>query len=131
MGCKNICSRYKAQKPHGMGRYAAGQRRCQICEIFIAVEGLWCPCCGYRLRTKPRNLYFKAKLRSRSSGEPVQTKGFVMKTSRNLQKEHKEKRESEKWLHDCPKVQMTLSLVDNSCPHCKKRRPRVKVVKNE
>jgi hypothetical protein len=26
---------------------------------------LWCPCCGYRLRTKPRNLKYKAKLRSR------------------------------------------------------------------
>jgi len=26
---------------------------------------LWCPCCGYRLRTKPRNLKYKAKLRAR------------------------------------------------------------------
>jgi hypothetical protein len=26
-------------------------------------EGLWCPCCGYRLRTRPRNLKYKAKLR--------------------------------------------------------------------
>ena len=24
-----------------------------------------CPCCGYRLRTKPRNLKYKAKLRAR------------------------------------------------------------------
>ena len=66
MTCKGICVRYKAQKPVGTGRYASGQRRCQICEIFIKWEGLWCPCCGYRLRTKPRNLKYKAKVASKS-----------------------------------------------------------------
>jgi len=78
MTCKGICTRYKAQKPVGTGRYASGQRRCQICEIFIKWEGLWCPCCGYRLRTKPRNLKYKAKLRARVEAEAesqkVQTK---------------------------------------------------------
>ena len=69
MTCKGICTRYKAQKPVGTGRYASGQRRCQICEIFIKWEGLWCPCCGYRLRTKPRNLKYKAKLRARVNAE--------------------------------------------------------------
>ena len=63
MTCNNICERYKASKPVGIGRYASGQRRCQICEIFIKWEGLWCPCCGYRLRTKPRKLAYKIKLR--------------------------------------------------------------------
>ena len=63
MTCKGICPRYKAQKPVGTGRYASGQRRCQICEIFIKWEGLWCPCCGYRLRTRPRKLAYKIKLR--------------------------------------------------------------------
>jgi hypothetical protein len=51
MTCKGICIRHKAQKPVGFGRYANGQKRCQICEIFIKWDGLWCPCCGYRLRT--------------------------------------------------------------------------------
>ena len=69
MTCKGICTRYKAQKPVGTGRYASGQRRWQICEIFIKCEGLWCPCCGYRLRTKPRNLKYKAKLRARVEAE--------------------------------------------------------------
>ena len=69
MTCKGICPRYKAQKPVGTGRYASGQRRCHICEIFIKWEGLWCPCCGYRLRTKPRNLKYKAKLRARVNAE--------------------------------------------------------------
>jgi len=73
MTCKGICVRHKAQKPIGFGRYASGQKRCQICEIFINWEGLWCPCCGYRLRTRPRNLKYKAKLRSRSRKlEPIQ-----------------------------------------------------------
>ena len=72
MTCKGICVRYKAQKPVGTGRYASGQRRCQICEIFIKWEGLWCPCCGYRLRTKPRNLKYKAKLRARVEADYVE-----------------------------------------------------------
>jgi hypothetical protein len=67
MTCKGICIRHKAQKPVGSGRYASGQKRCQICEIFIKWDGLWCPCCGYRLRTKPRNLKYKAKLRERAT----------------------------------------------------------------
>ncbi|MFZ0223934.1 MAG: hypothetical protein WAM42_19805 [Candidatus Nitrosopolaris sp.] len=65
MTCKGICIRHKAMKPVGMGRYSTGQKRCQVCEIFLKWEGLWCPCCGYRLRTRPRNLKYKAKLRTR------------------------------------------------------------------
>jgi len=72
MTCKGICTRYKAQKPVGTGRYASGQKRCQICEIFIKWEGLWCPCCGYRLRTKPRNLKYKAKLRARVEDDQLE-----------------------------------------------------------
>jgi len=66
MTCKGIYIRHKAQKPSNSGRYASGQKRCQICELFINWEGLWCPCCGYRLRirTRPRTLKYKAKLRS-------------------------------------------------------------------
>lgn len=77
MTCKGICVRYKAQKPVGTGRYASGQRRCQICEIFIKWEGLWCPCCGYRLRTKPRNLKYKAKLRARVEADSIEAKSIA------------------------------------------------------
>ena len=63
--CKGICIRHKALKPIGVGRYLTGQKRCQVCEIFITWDGLWCPCCGYRLRTRPRNLKYKVKLRER------------------------------------------------------------------
>jgi hypothetical protein len=77
MTCKGICVRYKAQKPVGTGRYASGQRRCQICEIFIKWEGLWCPCCGYRLRTKPRNLKYKAKLRARVEADSIEAQAVA------------------------------------------------------
>jgi hypothetical protein len=73
MTCKGICIRHRAQKPSfRLSRYAAGQKRCQICEIFIKWDALFCPCCGYRLRTKPRNLKYKAKLRSRQEIKKAQ-----------------------------------------------------------
>ena len=81
MTCKGICSRYKAQKPVGTGRYASGQRRCQICEIFINWEGLWCPCCGYRLRAKPRNLKYKAKLRARVEADAASLKSQTIEVA--------------------------------------------------
>ncbi len=85
MTCKGICVRYKAQKPVGTGRYASGQRRCQICEIFIKWEGLWCPCCGYRLRTKPRNLKYKAKLRARVEADSIEAKAAADSKSEGIE----------------------------------------------
>jgi hypothetical protein len=51
MACKGICSRYQALKPYikkkggnannGGGRYSIGQKRCQICDLFIKFEGVW------------------------------------------------------------------------------------------
>jgi len=67
--CRGICNRHKARKPLDSGRYVVGQKRCQICELFIEWNGLWCPCCGYRLRSKPRNLKYKSRLRARKGGE--------------------------------------------------------------
>ena len=66
MTCKGICVRHKAPRPTSSGnRYCAGQKRCQVCEIFLKWDGLWCPCCGYRLRMRPRNLNPRAKVRAR------------------------------------------------------------------
>jgi hypothetical protein len=76
--CKGICIRHKALKPTGAGRYSSGQKRCQICEIFIQWNGLWCPCCGYRLRTKPRNLKYKAKMRERAKGSGALTEKVTL-----------------------------------------------------
>jgi len=66
MVCKGTCVRHKAMKPRNpvISRYSTGQKRCQICETFLIWDGLWCPCCGYRLRTGPRNSKFKAQLRA-------------------------------------------------------------------
>jgi hypothetical protein len=55
--------RHKAVKPVATDRYSAGQKRCQVYEI-LKWDGLWCPCCGYRLRSSPRNSKFKAELRA-------------------------------------------------------------------
>jgi hypothetical protein len=65
MVCKGTCVRHKALKPKplGTGRYSVGQKRCQVCELFLRWDGFWCPCCGYRLRTRPRNKKFKNELR--------------------------------------------------------------------
>jgi rRNA maturation endonuclease Nob1 len=62
MTCKGICLRLKAFKPAHSGRYVNGQKRCQGCEIFIKWDGLWCPCCGFRLRLGPRNSANKERL---------------------------------------------------------------------
>ncbi|MFL6406847.1 MAG: hypothetical protein ACJ71F_07240 [Nitrososphaeraceae archaeon] len=58
MPCKGICIHHKAS-----GRYANGHKRCQICDLFIKWHGVFCPCCGSRLRMGPRNIKDKAKLR--------------------------------------------------------------------
>ncbi|NAL78514.1 hypothetical protein DYY65_09755 [Nitrososphaera sp. AFS] len=78
MSCKGICVRHKATKPNGNSRtngnnsrYGTGQKRCQVCEIFVKWDSLWCPCCGYRLRTKPRSLKLKTKLRAISLKAPI------------------------------------------------------------
>jgi hypothetical protein len=65
MTCKGICIRHKASC-----RYATGNKRCQVCEIFIKWDALFCPCCGCRLRTGPRHFKYKAKLRIKQ--KPIQ-----------------------------------------------------------
>lgn len=61
MTCNGICKKYKATGSPAQGRYSNGYKRCQRCEIYIKWKGLHCPCCGSRLRIKPRNKNYKAK----------------------------------------------------------------------
>jgi len=63
LGCRGECLKHKATGSFIGGRYKFGQRRCQVCDLFIVWDGLWCPCCGYKLRSKPRNKKYKQKLR--------------------------------------------------------------------
>jgi len=65
MACKDKCLPYKASKPYGKGRYESGQSRCSMCDIFITYVGVWCPCCGTRLRKLPRSLKYKERLREK------------------------------------------------------------------
>ena len=63
MICKGICLLHRARRPSGsFGRYATGQKRCQICNIFLRWDGLRCPCCGCKVRTRPRNSKSKKEL---------------------------------------------------------------------
>jgi hypothetical protein len=59
--CKGICFLYKASSSEGKFRYFKGQKRCSDCEIFLDWADLHCPCCGQRLRAKPRNLKANAR----------------------------------------------------------------------
>ena len=113
MTCKGICVRYKAQKPVGTGRYASGQRRCQICEIFIKWEGLWCPCCGYRLRTKPRNLKYKAKLRARVEADSIEAKAAEVQPETEIVATAKSKAKTTKRKTSKPKEK-------TACQYCEK-----------
>ena len=58
MTCKGICIRHKTSC-----RYATGNKHCHQCNLFIKWDGLLCPCCGYKLRTRPRHSKFKETLR--------------------------------------------------------------------
>ncbi len=78
--CKGICVKYKAIKPKGgPGRYASGQVRCQVCDIFMTrdgchdkdrnpadenTSGLWCNCCNYRVTSRPHSKKYIEKLKT-------------------------------------------------------------------
>jgi AmiR/NasT family two-component response regulator len=49
-------------------------------------DGFWCPCCGYRLRTRPRNLKYKAKLKARKEIEEAKILLSVRKANNTTQK---------------------------------------------
>ena len=68
MTCMGICIRHKTS-----GRYADGHKRCKNCDLFIKWDGPWCPCCGYKLRTRPRN-FSKAKLREKKEQQLMKIK---------------------------------------------------------
>jgi hypothetical protein len=73
MTCKGICIRHKA-----LSRYASGNKRCQICDLFIKWDRLSCPCCKYKLRTGPRCFKFKAKLRKQKTVEEAENKKNII-----------------------------------------------------
>lgn len=52
--CKDQCTNFRATRCSNGFRYTLGQKRCSYCSIYVNVDGFNCPCCGGRLRTKPR-----------------------------------------------------------------------------
>ena len=76
MVCKGICIRLRAVgKSTSKGRYIEGQKRCQRCDIYINWNvSVFCPCCGTRLRYKPRNGKLKLKFnKAKNDVEQVET----------------------------------------------------------
>lgn len=65
MPCRDVCQKYKTfTNDFKYARYANGQKRCTTCATYLTWNfGNRCPCCGRKLRLKPRN----ARLRTQYS----------------------------------------------------------------
>ena len=62
MTCNGICHRHKITKGKRTDSwYKQGAKRCSTCDIYIKWDGMWCPCCGYMLRNKPKNNQYKQR----------------------------------------------------------------------
>lgn len=62
--CKGKCVQFKAIRPSNGDRYASGQYRCQVCELYLTEQGVdntRCKCCNFLVRSKPRNSLYKDK----------------------------------------------------------------------
>jgi len=61
MACRRECKKYIAITcDFTHTRYAIGQKRCGTCELFLTWDiDNFCPCCGHRLRLKPKNARLK------------------------------------------------------------------------
>ena len=92
MVCKDLCRRYIAKhKKHG-SYYDAGAKRCVACGKFLMWEGLWCPCCSGRLRTRPSRFNTKDLIRRVKNVHKIQAglctcKHCKDRRSRNLDPE--------------------------------------------
>jgi len=55
--CRGICVRHKARKTKlAQSWYSIeGTKFCSRCSEWIKWEGYHCPCCGGRLRSRPRS----------------------------------------------------------------------------
>lgn len=81
MPCKGICIRHAIKTQVGYIRYNNGQKRCQVCSRFVIMPGLFCLCCGYRLRTKSHNKRCSEKYRAR---EEIKKKAIIAATNTYL-----------------------------------------------
>ena len=54
MSCPGICEKYRAYRTGLTSGFTHGNKRCRRCDIFIKFDGMFCPCCFYKLQTKSR-----------------------------------------------------------------------------
>ena len=52
--CIGKCQEFQVKRLGLSKRYELGQKLCQMCNQWIYYDGVWCPCCHKRLRTKPK-----------------------------------------------------------------------------
>ena len=51
--CKNQCQLIEGARNH-VGHTLPGNKKCIACEMQFPYEGIFCPCCGGRVRNNPR-----------------------------------------------------------------------------
>ena len=90
--CTGKCKKYRVKKPSVGSRYGAGHARCQICDVWIDhrgghlkdgspasadSSGWFCNCCNYKVRRSPRNIEYKAKIRTAVQGSGPARRGRI------------------------------------------------------
>ena len=59
MPCNQVCEKYRFVRDKHKKIYNSGASRCNgRCQIFISFDGIFCPCCGVKLRKSPRNKHY-------------------------------------------------------------------------
>jgi hypothetical protein len=70
MACRNLCESFYS-KIVGKSKYHGGKKYCRRCEVYFLHDGLFCPCCGMRLRVSPVNKRDRNRLREMYSLEKL------------------------------------------------------------
>ena len=60
MVCKELCKRYKKKR----GYSTPDSRWCMLCDMWMAWDGNYCPCCNSPIRSSSRN--YKSKKNKKS-----------------------------------------------------------------
>ena len=77
--CRGICDRFEF--PYAPGRdgkaYRNGRKRCRHCDMWIAWDGVRCPCCGFMLSTRAQDKRNTEKARKRRIAERAERAGLL------------------------------------------------------
>jgi len=76
--CKGVCKKFKAEKSfEGKSRYELGQKRCNVCELFLNYNDARCPCCSCKLRTNPRSTKLRKSLQIQKESIKKKSRGSL------------------------------------------------------